>query len=355
MNSNPFKTMIFPFDRESEFLTDKLLSYGQMGNMQIKELVSMPGWGLTGDVHKGYEENLVVKDDFKESLNSVEVVCIVNSWLELSFSKFILPVVKEAAEKGKAVLITRELSENDKAVIHALNAESIHVIESEAARVDGRYLDIDTPIVAVGGATENCAKLTVELGVKEQLEKVGYNVLLITSRNEGTLLNSLSMPNFMLMHDLSENEKVRAFNHFLADADNHFNPDIIIIGIPGSMVAYDEKHFKDYGILAMEISRAVSIDAIISCSFCGDVSEGFLNEFEERIESRFGVKPLLHFASNYCLDTTELITLGETNFFPVNDDLFHSKIRDFSNVYNPYKGQSYEEACKIIIEYLSGG
>ena len=121
-------------------------------------------------------------------------------------------------------------------------------------------------------------KLGVQLALREELIEKGYKVSSISSRLDSELYGLHPIPSFMFDRMNSETEKIQKYNHYVKQIELIEHPDIIIIGIPGGILPYDEIDHNEYGILAYEISYAVPCDAAIMClpynsDFTGDFSD----------------------------------------------------------------------------------
>ncbi len=105
--------------------------------------------------------------------------------------------------------------------------------------------EIKTPVIFVMGVGENAHKFEIQLSVRENLFNMGYKVSQVGSRNYCEMFNFHSFPEFMYSNMYSETEKIKLFNNFIKNIENQENPDVIIIGIPGTIMRINNKATYD--------------------------------------------------------------------------------------------------------------
>jgi peptide maturation system protein (TIGR04066 family) len=347
------KVLVYPFNREFfSIMNNYNLLFKR--NIEIVSLVSLPGWGLSDEVYNINNKNISVTCNFNNSLNDCDLVWIIDSWLPLYFDSYIYPNIKEAASKGKKVLLTRKLSNIEKTKLNELR-NNITYLDDINPKLTGRYINVNTPIIAIAGISQNTGKFELELSLKQELEEKGYRVLLIASRREAIITGDCRIPDFMLKNDLSENEKILAFNHYVSKLESEKHPDIIILGIPGAVTSYDNKFFKDYGILAIEIAKAVPIDSLILCSLYGDYKKEYFEECEKTVGEQLCTKIDIHTLSKYSIDETEMLERGNVCYLMLDEILVDKMVKqiNYPNLLNPYDKQSLRQIAELLIEKLS--
>lgn len=133
------------------------------------------------------------------------------------------------------------------------------------------------------------------------------------------------------------------------------HPDIIILGIPGAVTSYDNKFFKDYGILAIEIAKAVPIDSLILCSLYGDYKKEYFEECEKTVGEQLCTKIDIHTLSKYSIDETEMLERGNVCYLMLDEILVDKMVKqiNYPNLLNPYDKQSLRQIAELLIEKLS--
>ncbi len=349
------KLLVYPFNREFTPIV-KNCYFLNNNNLDIVNLVTMAGWGLEGDAYECINSKIIVRIDYMSALNECDTVWIIDSWLTLSFEEYIYPNVKAAVLNNKNILITRELTRLEKLKIEELNCnKNISYLDVIKPRISGRIVEVKTPIVAIAGVSQNTNKFELELSLKHEFEEKGYHVLLIASRKEANVIGDYSIPEFMLTNELSENNKILAFNHFVTQLESEKQPDIIILGIPGSVVSYDNKFFKDFGVLAFEISRSVSIDSFILCSLFADYEKEYFQKCEQVIGEQLGVSIDFHALSKFTIDESEMIEREKVFYLTLDEDIVDTKVKEinYPRLINPFKKQNVKLIMEILVESLT--
>lgn len=121
---------------------------------------------------------------------------------------------------------------------------------------------ISVPVVFVAGTAPYTEKFHVQLALRKRLLDNGYKVSVIGSKPYGSLFGFHSFPFFM--NEIMDNtRKVILFKKYVKYIEMTEQPDLIVIGIPGAIMAINKKHYFDFGITAYMVSQAVSGDYVI--------------------------------------------------------------------------------------------
>lgn len=350
------KVLVYPFNREFE----PFLKYGMyLSEWNINEisLVSLPGWGLIGDKYEYNDKIVEVKLDFEIELINCDTVWIIDSWIDISFNDYIYPKIVKALLSKKKVIISRILSIDEKDAVSKLNeADNILILDSpQSPCTNLNIVENNVPVIAIAGVSQNTNKFEIELILKHEFEEKGYNVLLIASKREANLFGDFSVPDYMLQHDLSENEKILALNHYITQLENDKKPDVIIIGVPGAITSYDEKYFKDFGMLAFEMTRAVIMDFMILSSFNALYEKEYFLNCEKIIKEQFLIPNFLHCLSYFSVDDSDLLVMGKPCYIKMDEVSVEKTVleNNYPLLFNPFDKKDMGIIVNIVITKLT--
>lgn len=170
---------------------------------------------------------------------------------------------------------------------------------------------LDTPVIAVAGVGNNTQKFEIQLYLRNELLKLGYNVSQIGTRPYCELLGFHSFPTWMYDKTYTDYEKVIAFNHYIKAIETDEKPEVIILGIPEGIVPFNEKHSQGFGLKAYEVCRAVHPDHLIMALYEGNYTEAFFEEIKN--------------VSKYSLNT-EVNEFFISQFSPVSASYKHTQL-----------------------------
>jgi peptide maturation system protein (TIGR04066 family) len=274
------KAVVYPFDRR---FSPILRHRGFLQNFNIVGLVSPSGWGLdaqdAGRADGGSDTGISVHHDFDELLNACDTVIFTESFNPLDFTKIIRPKINRAVESGKNIICTIGLEDETRGQIAAACEQagvafgyfdSVKELSGYPGISAGnqRLFEIKTPVFLVLGVVEETHKFEMQLSLRENLLKMDYRISQVGSRNYCELLGFHSFPGFMYNRCLSEVDKIILFNHYLKKIELEEKPDLMIIGVPGGSMRIDNEFTNHFGIMAYEVSQAVTPDvAVFGCLY----------------------------------------------------------------------------------------
>jgi peptide maturation system protein (TIGR04066 family) len=289
------KALIYPYSRE---FTPILRCRELLLDYEIVSVVSPKGFMLcdkdVGQADFGENIGIIVKENFKEEIKKCDAVIISDCIVNQKFIDTIISNIEFAIESGKNVVCTMFINNE---VLQELRKKSFEknvefkYICNETFDIeindDENIIPIDVPIIMVEGVTEGVGKFGIELSLTSELRRNGYKVSTVCTRNYSELVNLHSIPSFMYSTGNTEVEKIVKFNRYVKSIELFEKPDIIIIGIPGGSIKYNDKLTNQFGIMTYLISRAVQADFSILCTWCDDKLEHYINNILEIYEKRF--------------------------------------------------------------------
>lgn len=347
------RLMVYPYTREAETLV-RFSDYLQ--GLEVSALVELKGWGRFGEEHRCHGKKLAVIDDIEKGLSCSDVLCVVNTHLELSVKQWIMPVIEQAIEAQKEVWICRHLTLEEKQLIQDLPGERKITFFSEAPpRSSAKPMSLATPIIAVAGTVPNTEKWAVQISMKLEFERQGYKVLLIGTRKEAALFGGYSIPDYLFETDLNDVKKIKSFNNFVATLESKENPDIILLGIPGCIVTYDPNIIEDFGVTAFQISQAVDIDQFVICTLTENYPADYFEKSSQFIEERLGAPVSAFHIAPYIFDGAYMQENNTVSFIEINRAISAEIIKQFESpiVQNLTDRPSVKKICEMIVEQYS--
>lgn len=331
----PYSILFAPFLRHLSNLQKYEIIGAVMPGKLIKEEVD------ASFVDEGLKMNVPILTDFESRLNECDTVL----WAEYdydeneSFYNKVLYQINYALDMGLNIICCQELSEtiieSFKTKARKNNCEFKYIMD-----INDNFNDLQdyngnvtVPVITVMGVTENCSKFETQLSISRIFKEKGYKVAQIGSRQACELLNIHSFPKFMINNQFSEIKKIELFRKYLIKLQSEENPDLIIVGIPGGIIPFNDKEKMHYGIFAYEIFNAIDSDYNIVNSWV-DTYKNICKDLEKIVYYRYN---------------THIDAICLSNISVFND---HSIIDRQSLEYNVYNIKKIED-CIQNVDYNS--
>lgn len=358
------RTMIYPFDRESVSLVRHC---NMIDNVKFVKLISLNGWGFTGKdascVDNGPIIGITVENNYTDSLKSCDTVLFCKPSVEIDVRRYIYPKIIEAAESVKNIICTLELEKDIKEKVEEICKKNNTIFKYYADKYNDiekpeskRIFNISTPIICVTGTCEHTNKFEVQLNLKEKIQNMGYRVAHIASRRGCELLNSHSFPDFMYSNQISEEAKIILFNYYVKYIENTENPDVIIVGVPGGIIPYNNNFTEGFGIIAYEISQAIKADVVIFSTLCENLESGFLEAVTNTYKYKFGENiDCINIANSAVnIENSELsgkLQFNSIDWTYVDKKKIQCKCNDV-DIYNCFNEDDMNAMVKLVIDKL---
>lgn len=190
------------------------------------------------------------------------------------------PFIEDSMKRGKNIVYAEKMEENDISQLDSISDE----------------LRITAPVVFVAGTTPYTEKFHVQLALRKRLIDDGYKVSQIGSKSYSNLFGFHSYPSFM-NGNMDNTQKIISFRKYVKYIEMKEQPDLIVIGIPGGIMAVNKKHHFDFGVTAYMISQAIEPDYVIMNML---YSKGYTAEQLEEI------RQVCRFRLNFEIDSFHL-------------------------------------------------
>lgn len=358
------RLMVYPFD--NEFLP--AVRYPELiSDYTPTKLVSLRGWGLAGKdagtAGRIGKTGLSVSEDFEEALLECDTVLFVDSHQKPDFDKILYPKMLKVIDNGKNILCAASVEDKAKEQLAGLASNrgvSCYFLKDNktyATPVKNEIYNINTPVVFVLGIAERTNKFAIQLALRKHLLEDGYKVTQIGTKDYCELLGFHSMPGFMYGKSLSEAEKITLFNHYVKSLEVSEKPDIIVIGLPGGTMKFNNKYTNQFGIMAYEISQAVIPDASICSILYEDYKQSFFENVLTSLKYKLGFKVDCFNISNYQFDWGRSDTTSQMAYTLLESAAVTEKAKSWSvsetAVYNILDDNHADEMYRLIMDKLS--
>jgi peptide maturation system protein (TIGR04066 family) len=303
------KLAIYPFCEE----LNPILKYkNKIKDYELKYSITPKSWEIFDGSKKNFE-SIITEEEFisKKLIDSIDVFLLCKPVFQVKETLY-ENIIKLAKKHNKQLIHVSEL----RSIIDKLNINSICLQSEMKFMIKNTELStIDIPIAMVLGFGENCEKWDVQMGMQDYFNKKGYKVSLISSNPLSELMDFYSVPNNIINENIDFSQKVKKVNSFIKDIELNENPDLIIIGIPGGIIKYNQSISNNYGYLAYLICNAVTPDVSILNLYCGEYKSEYIEQIKSICFYRFGiVLNYFHISKNVCNYNFETVKL---DYFPV--------------------------------------
>jgi peptide maturation system protein (TIGR04066 family) len=364
------KMMIYPFDAGfSAILRHQSLLEGY----EISKLVSPRGWGLCDNdasvADSGSYMNIWVWDNFDEALKECDTIFFTKPDNTIfDFENIVKNPLLKSAEAGKNIICTIAMKEELKErLLNICNKKGTyfryygehenynkHFPKFEYEKISR----IRTPVIVVLGTSEKTNKFEIQLSLRENLLEMGYKVSQVGTRKGCELMGFHSFPEFMFSPSLNESGKVFLYNQFIKNLEVKDDPDVIIIGIPGGIVPFNEELTNRFGVLAFEISNAIAPDVVIFSTLYTDYSPSYFELLSTTIKYKLGYNIDFFNIANHQFDWESARQEKMLVFTTIDSSFVSKKISSYPKlckpIYNILDKKNAQNMANSIVNLLSG-
>lgn len=351
MMINEKKCLLYPYNRSMQ----GVVKYQDlMKDMKIASLVSPNGWGLVGDRVETLDDVYTVTSDFDMALRESDAVVFMEDGTHILPESVLKKRIEECIAANKEILFAR------KKVPDFVPENAIVKGKEFAKKIDMSKFNTlfpnDIPIITVAGNFKCADKVEVQLGIRHELLKRGYQVSSIFSIPGGELFGGYSYPSFMGRCDLTEQQKIIEYNHLVRLITSMEKPDAIILGIPGGVLPYSDEIHNDFGIAAFEISNAVNSDFTVFCTLYSENIAGELQAEGEMLKNKYNMEIGAVHVAPYMWDMQDEIgNKSGGAAIELEEEFLYQNITemDQGQIRNMRRYENIQVVTDMIIEQLS--
>ncbi len=356
------KAFVYPYDvefapllRHKDFLED----------IEIIGIVSPSGWVREGEdasyLDNGLAIGMNITNDFNRFMDKCNTVIFSESNIPLDYKKYIYPKMNAALEAGKNIICLLRLDDDFREEIEKKCIEknvdfkyhdalaSCNTISNIQKR---SIQDFDSIVVFSLGVGERVHKFQTQLDLRAGFMEKGYKVSQIGSRHYSSLVGVHPFPNFMFDSCINECEKILSLNNYIKEIELKEKPDIIIIGIPGGIMRFNNKFTNRFGILAYEVAQAIRPDAAVVNVLYEDYYADFFNSLSNSIKYKLGFEVDCFTLANIKFDWEKSKNSENIVYSTFDSKFIDKKIIGYSGLSTPvYNTLNFEDSYKMV-DYL---
>lgn len=259
---------------EGTGLIDKDIAYVVNRN-EIKKTVK----SIKEIEYKNYDK-LIISSNTNFSLCKNEIAKIINNCKKNDIEILYLGENKE---------INRLLQSNNQSSLKSFQImKKIEVLIKRYNQLNLPIYTPKTPIVYIGGILETIDSFDISLQIKFSMEKLGYEVSMITRQLDGNLFGAVNYPNLFIRKDGSIENQIRLINRQIQAIDYLEKPDIILLDIPEGMIQYSNSFHNEFGIYTYMIGKTIAPDYLILTVPSTLVAEEYIKDINQYFEGTIG-------------------------------------------------------------------
>jgi peptide maturation system protein (TIGR04066 family) len=285
---------IYPYSKKEI----QLFRYASLlEDIQPVYAISPPGWGLTGcdatGIDGGKPSGIIISEDLDSALQNTDILIISSFENYVGEDGNFRDTLQTAIRYKKPfMLLYPPITDDEKTLLEEASKlnlifrnfeqhPSIDLLKSMSS-----CKDLKVPVTLIVGQGPFTGKFETQLGIRQELLSRGYQISQVGSRPYCELFGFHSFPSFMLTNELSEAQKVIAFNNFIKEIEKEENPDLLIIGIPGGVMPVIAGIHNHFGILHVEVSAALEPDNVIYNLYSNVYTKPYFEKSSEFIYNR---------------------------------------------------------------------
>lgn len=334
----PYDAENFPFIKHSDLLVD----------YKIVAAISPIGWGMgecdAGSVY-GVSTGVTIKNDFSKTLEICDAVFFADSYNGLRYDEHIQSKIFEAIDSEKDIVCTLNLNEDHREEIRSrANKKGIRCIyklnnfELENYGIFEEYVlhEPKVPVIFVIGNGERTNKYDIQLSLRKMFLQNGYNISQVGSKNYCELFGFHSFPKFMYSDSIDNSTKILLLNQFINYIDKNEHPDVILIGIPGGIMPFNNKFHNYFGLFNYMMAQAISPDFVIFSTLYEDYVPEYYEQIKKLVKYKFGYDINCFNLSNTKIDWDATQYSNKIQYITLDNDFIGKKLEQYSSsIENP--------------------
>lgn len=357
------RALIYPYNSEcAPIIKNRHL----LVQHDIVYCVSPIGYGLHGkDASFGYggeTAGIIVTDEIVSWDFDDLIICESTS----DFEDVIMPQIVSAAENSKNIILLYKINNKllqkvkDICIKNNVKLTLLEFIKVNTEKLKGgdEVLSINTPVIFVTSVIENTNKFDIQLCLRDHFINEGFRVSQLGTKQYCELFGFHSIPELMFTNQYNEKEKIVLFNRVCKSIEIQEKPDVIIIGVPGATMVFNNIITNNFGIVPFEIANAVHPDAAIMSITHENYDAEFLEMVKNSTIYKLGFEINCFNMANRKFDSLKSKEEKRLRYITVDTEQVDKKIQILNKnsttpIFNSLNSDSSLEMCKCIENYLS--
>lgn len=294
------KVAIYPYTLENEYIRE----YEDLFRHEIKRF--LVSGGVLSKAEK-IDDRICTFEEIttdEPALNEIEALVLLdsieyNEWETLGIANYF-------CSKGKDIIYAvrnnfEKMNElGQKYGVHVTYLDKdVQYFEKSVFHQNSNLEEMDVPVIAVMGIGRNVQKFDLQLYLRKKFTDRGYKVSQIGTKRISELYGFHPVPSFLFTNEYTDVEKIIAFNKTIKSLEEKEKPDVIIIGIPDSIMPLNKKHHFSFGLYAYEICNAVPPDYTIVSPAANDYNNEFYEQIGEYVKYKYNTEVDSYYISKF--------------------------------------------------------
>lgn len=348
--------VIYPIKKEYV----EIIKYREMLNDYETIIpVALEGQGVehrdVGDFIKGNPLGIEVTTNFNESVKAAEDVIFTE------FSETVYKNMIYSAEQRKNIICLCKLEDElEESLLQKCREvgtaykNHCNSYEIYPELKEKRLLKINAPILLICGISEYTNKFELQLKARKELLNRGYCVSQIGSKEYSSFFGIHNFPEFMF-GNMADIEKIYCFNSYIKQIENTEEPEIIIIGVPGGAMQFDENHPNGFGIINYLVSNSMIVDVTMLSLSYNDYDESFWDLTKNYMKYRYEYPVRSFHLSNVFHDVYGEERFDKERLVYINQKQVGEKVQSLNrkDLFNLDDEEAFVKTIDEIINYLS--
>jgi peptide maturation system protein (TIGR04066 family) len=350
----PKKLSLFPMTRDlcATARYPSLLQGYNLSHLFVPEFMRVDGSDISR-LDGGNAASMTLSHYSKDRLAECETIFIdYDEYLaDLSFCK---EVLADAKEMGKEVILSRTLEQKLREGPPSWPTD----LPLEANPNTDLLREIKIPVIMVLSHGLRTDQFAFELALRQHFAEVGYTIGQIGSREMSHFFGFHGMPDFLYEHR-DAYEKTLRFNRFIVNLVAAERPELLIIGVPDSIMKFNDRLLHGLGVLPSVICSGVTSDVSILCTYCHEYKEPFFDELSQHSNYRLGSSVQFFNLANTTVDVDDSNPDNMTfDFIDLDSNFVLQQVNNMNveryHLFNALDRVSAKNACIAIQDALSG-
>lgn len=261
--------LVYPYSFEH----DCIITYSSMiNNFETITCVCLEGTLENEKKALGQlKSTITLTSNFKEALKSCDSVLILDTFFP-ERKDIYLENIRLAVEFNKKVLINEaicKMYQNEEELsgnLSVLENKPLLQVRLDDLREE-KIQQPSIPVITVSSLGENCRKFEAQLELRRKFMSKGYKVLQFGTRDYADIFGFEKLPSFLYENNISFSDKVYLFNWYINQKVMEEEYDAVILGIPASIIPFNDMETCFFGELGLVISAALNIDINVCCVY----------------------------------------------------------------------------------------
>lgn len=225
----------------------------------------------------------------------------------------------------------------------------------EVKRTKNTIFDIDTPVILITGMVGKITTVEQIIGIKECIEKKGYTTLVVSDYKEIEEYENGYWFDTAVKEELSIEQKMITYNHYVKELEIKYNPEVILIGISKGTSTLDRNFVEDFGIMVYGLTKVIPSDCIILNVLYGEYEKSIFAILNEEIRGVVNGEIDFFNIVNKVVDEDDSNMRKKVSLISVREEMLHEKIKelDLSNVHETITEKGVDKLVDSVINRLS--